>query len=288
MTGQLIVIGGGGILGADGHFALGAIIARTDKTDVDGHILRNLSRNIGAAQTDFFAVGECKQGAVFGLEALCLQILQRGKTTGNGCLVIDEAGLQIAVGCNLAAGIYRDHVAVANTQSIYISLGVNRLVQNHHHGILVALHRAGIIEHMDRVGLTGHQAGIGTSVAGVDGDRFAFQTCIVDAAQLTHTDHAVAVDAAHYHAQRIQMSAHQHSLAVVFTLQRKICSMLVVKGDRFAQFGSQLLNHRVHLHIIAYRAGNADDFLKIRQDILRIKGVFHGNLRKNTVFSEKV
>ena len=109
----------------------------------------------------------------------------------------------------------------------------------------------------------------------MDGDGLALQTGVVDAAQLPDTDHTVGINAAHHHAQCVQMGAHQYGAAAVLTLQRNIRRVFVVIGDGVSKFLCKLLYHGVHLHIIPHRAGNIDDFFKIGNGITRHKAVFH-------------
>ena len=246
-----------------------------DEADIHSNVFFHFLRHIAAALADLFPAGKCQQRAVFGLQAVLFQILHHGEHAGNSGLIIDESGLDVAVGRNLTVRSNVDNIAVADTKRLHFLLGRNGLIQQNVHGLIVAGQRAGIEEHMNRVGIADHHTGIAASVTGMNRHGRALDIAEVDAAQCADAQRAVGFNMADHQAEGVSMCTQQNGFAVILTIERNIRCATAIIENAITKHGGIFLQHGKNQHIVAYRAGDFHHFLKTLNDKLLIDLKFH-------------
>ena len=290
-VGQTVIVGHGGILGADGDGLLRAIGVGPQDGDIHRHVLRDLGGHIDPAQPDLLVEGEGENRVVLGLEAILGHILQRGEGAGHGGLVVDEAALDIAVVGQRKAGHDGHIVPVADAQCVDGLGGLHGLIQQDKHRILVPLHGPGVVKGVRRVVGADQHPREGLAPAGVDGDVLPLHVGEVDAPHRPQAQSAVGVDPSHHEAQGIGVGADTDGLGGVLPLYGDVGGVAVVVGDGVAQLGGKRLDDGLDGVVVAHGAGGVDEAL---HDINQIRKVdvhtgfsFESCIKSNMTVPEK-
>lgn len=258
-VGETVIVGHGGVLSADGDGLLRAVGVGPQDGDIHRHILRDLGGHVDPAQPDLLVEGEGENGIVFRLQAILGHILQGGEGAGHGGLIVDEAAFDVAVVGHRKAGHDGHVVPVADPQRADSLGGLDGLIQQDEHRILIALHGPGIVKGVRRVVGADQHPREGLAHTGVDSDVLPLHIGEVDAAHRPKPQSAVGVDPPHHEAQSIGVSADTDGLGGVVALHRDVGGVAVVVGDGVAQLGGKGLDDGLDGVVVAHGAGGVDE-----------------------------